>query len=182
MLKKIKLFFYYSVFYNLPHSRFISFMGSLRVWYFAKVLKVAKWHKKSKVEPKVYISNAKFFSMGENCRINEHAFIMGARIGNNVLIAPYVAIMRGQKNFDRLDIPMIDQGGSGYADKVTEEQIVKIEDDVWIGRNAIIMEGITLGKGSIVGAGAVVTKSVPDYAIVGGVPAKVIKYRKESNS
>lgn len=178
MLKKIKLFFYYSIFYNLPHSRFIGFMSSLRVWYLAKVLKVAKWHKKSKVEPKVYISNAKFFSMGKNCRINEHVFIMGARIGNNVLIAPYVAIMRGQKIFDRVDIPMIEQGGTGYSDVAKEENIVKVEDDVWIGRNAIIMEGLTIGKGAIVGAGAVVTKDVPPYAIVGGVPAKIIKYRK----
>ncbi len=178
MIKKVKLTFYYLVLYNLPHSRFISIIGKIRVWYFAKVLKVAKWDNRSKIEPKVYISNAKFFKMGSNCRINENVFIMGAYIGNNVLIAPYVSIMRGQKNFDRTDIPMIDQGGTGYSDVVSEENIVRIEDDVWIGRNAIIMENITIGTGAIVGAGAVVTKSVPPYAIVGGVPAKILKYRK----
>lgn len=178
MFRKIKLVFYYIVLYNLPHSRFIGFTGTLRAWYFARVLKVAKWHKKSKIETKVYISNAKFFTMGENCRINENVFIMGAQIGNNVLIAPNVAIMRGQKNFERTDIPMIDQGGTGHSNVVQKNQIVKVEDDVWIGRNAIIMDGVTIGKGAIVGAGAVVTKSVPNYAIVGGVPAKLIKYRK----
>ncbi len=53
-----------------------------------------------------------------------------------------------------------------------------IEDDVWIGRNAIIMPGVRIGKGSIVGAGAVVTKNVEPYSIVGGVPAKLIRKRK----
>jgi maltose O-acetyltransferase len=103
---------------------------------------------------------------------------MGAFIGNDVLIAPNVAIMRGQKIFSRTDIPMIEQGGSGEASVVKPSQIARIQDDVWIGRNAIIMEGLEIGKGAIIGAGAVVTKSVPPYAIVGGVPAKIIKFRK----
>lgn len=179
MIRKLKLFFYYTVLYNLPHSRFVGFTGRLRVWYLSRIMKVVKWDKRSKIEPKVYISNAKFFSMGRNCRINENVFIMGAYIGDNVLIAPNVAIMRGQKNFERIDIPMIEQGGTGFVGAVKEEQIVKIEDDVWIGRNAVIMDGVTIGQGAIVGAGAIVTKSVPRYAIVGGVPAKIIKYRKK---
>ena len=55
---------------------------------------------------------------------------------------------------------------------------VTIGNDVWIGMRSIIMPGVTIGNGAVIGAGAVVTKDVPDYAIVGGVPAKVIKYRK----
>ena len=54
---------------------------------------------------------------------------------------------------------------------------VEIGNDVWIGYGAVIMDGIKIGHGAIVGAGAVVTKDVPPYAIVGGVPAKIIKYR-----
>ena len=54
---------------------------------------------------------------------------------------------------------------------------IEIDSDVWIGENSIILSGVHVGQGAVVGAGAVVTKDVPPYAIVGGVPAKVIKYR-----
>jgi len=54
---------------------------------------------------------------------------------------------------------------------------VTIGNDVWIGTRALIMDGVTVGDGAVIGAGAVVTKDVPPYAIVGGVPAKIIKYR-----
>jgi acetyltransferase-like isoleucine patch superfamily enzyme len=60
-----------------------------------------------------------------------------------------------------------------------EVESVKIGNDVWIGTRAVILDGVTIGDGAIVAAGAVVTKDVPAYAIVGGVPAKVIRYRFE---
>lgn len=63
-------------------------------------------------------------------------------------------------------------------DAISKGDII-IEDDVWIGQRAIIMSGIHIGQGAVIAAGAVVTKDVPPYAIVGGVPAKVIKYRFE---
>lgn len=55
---------------------------------------------------------------------------------------------------------------------------VVIGNDVWIGMRVIIMPGVTIGNGVVIGAGAVVTKDVPDYAVVGGVPARIIKFRK----
>lgn len=71
------------------------------------------------------------------------------------------------------------QAGRTFADKeyFKENRPVNIAHDVWIGANAIIADGITIGTGAIIGAGAVVTKDVAPYAIVGGVPARLIRYR-----
>ena len=62
-------------------------------------------------------------------------------------------------------------------DKFQEERFTLIGSDVWIGANAIIMDGVKVGDGAIVAAGAVVTRDVPPYSVVGGVPAKLIKFR-----
>ena len=91
-------------------------------------------------------------------------------IGNDVMMGPEVVILTYSHKFDRLDIPMNDQGS--YVDPVM------IGNDVWIGTRSIILPGVKIGNGVLIGAGAVVTKDVPDYAIVGGVPAKIIRYRK----
>ena len=170
MLKKLNLAFYYAIFYNLPHSRFLSFTSTWRVWYVSKVLQLMPYDKKSKIEYNVYLSNAAGITIGYNCRINENVFIQQATIGNNVLIAPNVAILSVSHNHENLEIPIVDQG-----DTVSNPPI--IEDGVWLGRNVVVMPGIIIGEGAIVGAGAVVTKNVEPYTVVGGVPAKFIKSR-----
>ncbi len=85
-------------------------------------------------------------------------------------MGPDVKIYSRNHKYDRLDIPIQQQGKNHY--KTT------IANDVWIGANVIITAGCTIGNHVIIAAGAVVTKDVPDYAIVGGVPAKVLNYRK----
>lgn len=110
-------------------------------------------------------------SIGSNSGIGSYCELRGkVIIGNNVLMASEVVIYTVSHQFmDRKKL-IIEQG-------VTNEAPVVIEDDVWIGRRVMIMPGVTIHKGAVIGAGAVVTKDVPAYALVGGVPAKVIKYR-----
>ena len=107
--------------------------------------------------------------IGVNCSVHGPL-----RIGENVMMGPDVTILTHTHIIDRIDIPMSKQGS------IVKE--VTIGNDVWIGMRSIIMPGVKIGNGAVIGAGAVVTKDVPDYAIVGGVPAKIIKFRKNENT
>ena len=96
-------------------------------------------------------------------------------IGNKVFFGPEVTIRGGNHNTTYVGKFMFDIKDT---DKKPEDDLrVVIEDDVWIGTRAIILHGVTIGRGAIVGAGAVVTCSVPPYSIITGVPAKVFKFR-----
>ncbi len=94
-------------------------------------------------------------------------------MGNGVRIASHVSIVGFNHGFDDLDTPI-------YRQPLTSKGI-EIEDDVWIGANAAILDGVCIGKGSIIAAGAVVTQDIPAYSIAGGVPARVLKSRKPAN-
>ncbi len=96
-------------------------------------------------------------------------------IGKDVMMGPDVVIHTRNHAFISTDIPMRKQG-------FMEENPVFIGDDVWIGERVIILPGVHVGKGAILGAGAVVTKDVPEYAVMGGNPAKVLKYRNTALS
>lgn len=169
-MKKIKLIFYYFLIKKLPHSRLSGISNRIRCWYMSRVLNILEKNKENYFEPNVYIGSGANVKIGQHSHINENVFIQGAKIGSFAMIAPNVAILTQGHEYKNLDIPMIKQGE-------TKELIPIIEDDVWIGRNAIIMPGVKIGKGSIVGAGAVVTKDISPFSIVGGVPAKLIKKR-----
>ncbi|MBC8312926.1 MAG: acyltransferase [Candidatus Cloacimonetes bacterium] len=121
-------------------------------------------------KPTIY--NPQNLSIGHNVAINDNFWVNAigkVEIGNNVLIGPSVIIHSANHNYARVDIPIREQGH-------TIEKVI-IEDDVWIGARAIILPGVTIGKGAIIAAGAVVNKDVGSYTIVGGVPAKIIKRR-----
>jgi len=94
------------------------------------------------------------------------------KIGNYVLIAPNVVIQGTSHNPKYTGKPILLSGDS------ENKKSVYIEDDVWIGANAVINPGVKIGHGSIIGAGSVVTRDVEPYSIVGGVPARLIKKRK----
>lgn len=100
------------------------------------------------------------------------------KIGNYCSIAPDVTfILRSDHDYHHIStFPFRVMCMGESAEAITKGDII-VEDDVWIGYRAIIMSGVHIGQGAVIAAGAVVTKDVPPYAIVGGVPAEVIKYR-----
>ena len=95
-------------------------------------------------------------------------------IGNDVMMGPDVLILTQNHEISRTDIPMRKQGYS-------ESRPVIIEDDVWIGARAVILPGVTIGKGCLIGAAAVVTKSVPPYSVFVGNPGRVVRSRLAQN-
>ncbi len=100
-------------------------------------------------------------------------------IGRKVLFGPRPTIITGDHRIDLVGKYITDVT---VADKTVDgvnpfDQPVVIEDDVWCGANVTILKGVTIGRGSVVAAGAVVTKSFPPYSIIGGVPARLLRMR-----
>jgi acetyltransferase-like isoleucine patch superfamily enzyme len=117
-----------------------------------------------KIMTPVYIDRANKISIGNDVFINHHLTTValgGIKIGNHVQIAPNVTLLTA--NHDQNNLQIL------HCKPIT------IKDYAWIGAGSQILPGVTIGKGAIVAAGAVVTKDVPNYAVVAGVPAKVIK-------
>jgi acetyltransferase-like isoleucine patch superfamily enzyme len=172
MLYKIALSIYYLFIIKIPNSRNLKLFNKFRVWYVSKILKLINNPEGCVFEQGVYISAGKErVVIGKHTHINENTFIQAATIGDYVMIGPNVSLLSNSHNHNRLDIPMEMQG-------MTENMPVIIENDVWIGRNVVVLPGITIHQGSIVAAGAIVTKNVQSYSIVGGVPARFIKMRR----
>jgi len=114
--------------------------------------------------------------IGERTIIGIGNVIIGpVEIGNNVMFAQNIVVSGLNHGYEDVTIPPSEQ-------KVTTKQII-ISDDVWIGANSVITAGVTIGKHSVVGGGSVVTKNVPDYTVVAGNPARIIKqYNFESKT
>lgn len=106
--------------------------------------------------------------IGDHTRIGLHNTIIGpVEIGNHVNLAQGITVTALNHNFSDTSKRIDEQGVSTNP--------VTIEDDVWVGANAVILPGVTIGEHCVVAAGAVVTKDVPPHSLVAGVPAKVIK-------
>ncbi len=111
--------------------------------------------------------------IGEKCSINPYTIIYGhgngTIIGNNVLIAGHCMIIPNNHVFDDKTKPINTQGGVSKG--------IIIEDDVWLGHGCSVLDGIKIGKGSIIGSGSVVNKDIPPFSIAAGVPVKIISTR-----
>ncbi len=172
--KYIFLFLYYTIGIRLPKSQSPFNLGS------NSFRRICAKHIFKFVGKNVTIEKGAFFGKGEGIEIYEgggigiNASIQGPLvIGKNVMMGPDVIVYTRGHKFDRLDIPMNRQGE-------TRPLKVIIGDDVWIGARVVILPGVRIGRGVIIGAGAVVTKNIPDYSVVAGVPAKIIKNRKSN--
>lgn len=118
-------------------------------------------------------------NIGNNVFIGHNArfwcTLSSITIGDHVIFAPNVSIIAGNHSCHIVGKWITDYKTS---DKIKEDDLpVVIESDVWVGTNVTILNGVKVGRGAIIAAGAVVVKDVPAYAIVGGVPAKILGYR-----
>lgn len=113
-------------------------------------------------------------TLGDNVHLGPKTEIDGTgdvEIGNGVIFGPEVCVYTRNHNFNSDDLSALPFDNKFLVGKVI------IKDYVWIGRRVVILPGVTIGKHAIIGAGAVVSKDIPDYAIAVGNPAKIIKYR-----
>ncbi len=150
----------------MPGARIGQF---IRVWLARRVFK--KCGHNVRVHAGADFGTGAGIELGHNSAIAKNCWIANDTIiGNNVMMAPNVTILSASHEFSDTTRPMIEQGSR------TRRPVV-IGNDVWIGTRVIILPGVHVGDHSILGAGSVVTKDVPDYAVVGGNPARIIKSR-----
>ena len=125
--------------------------------------------KKSVIESYCCINNAVGdVTIGDYTRIGIHCTVIGpVCIGSHVNLAQGITVTALNHNFEDTSMRIDEQG-------ISTKPVI-ISDDVWIGANAVILPGVTIGRHSVVAAGAVVTKDVPDNSLVAGIPAKVIR-------
>lgn len=142
-----------------------------------------------------WLTDGAYLEIGNNCVIQDYSFFQLTKPNPKVIIGDNVVIGRnnvitakslikiGSNTIIGSYVQIIDHGHGFSKNKVIREQDAIIDDvtigqDVWIGSGAKILKGVHVGDGAAIGANAVVTDDVPPYAIVGGVPAKIIKYRE----
>jgi len=170
-LKLMRTLAYYGIASHLPasSSRYTRWCRLVRRWLCTPLFRSAG--KNINIEKGAIFGTGGNVSIGDNSGIGVNCKLQGdITIGKNVMMGPEVVFITTSHDHSRVDVPMIEQGFS-------LERPIVISDDVWIGTRCTVLPGVTIGKGVIVGAASVVTKSVPDYVIVAGNPARVIKNR-----
>jgi acetyltransferase-like isoleucine patch superfamily enzyme len=139
--------------------------------------RLIKMGKSPSISPDAIFSNPERISFGDNIHIGSRSHIWAGpsvgriTIGDDVLIGPDVMITAASYRFD---------DGSPVTSQVMDEGDINIGNDVWLGAKVVVLPGVTIGVGAIVGASAVVTKNIPDFAIAVGIPARVVGQRKRA--
>lgn len=171
IIKIIALLLYYSIAKHLPNYSFPGgkFYNWFRIFCLRRFIKVGH---SCRIMRNVYMGNGNNVEIGNNCRINEGIRLDNVKIGDHVMIARESILLGKMHNYKELDVPMEQQGSE-------ESERIIIENDVWLGLRVLVMPGVNIKKGSIIGAGAVLTKDTEENGIYGGVPAKLIRKRNE---
>lgn len=175
MLKKLKhyilLFIYYGLAQRLPMQPFPGY--KIYYWFRYLLVKriVASCGEGVIVKTRSYFGEGERLVIGDRSQLGCNSRLNGTiKIGSDVIMAPDVVLMATSHKISDVEIPMNLQGEE-------EERPIEIGDDVWIGTRVIVLPGVTIGSHSIIGAGSVVTKSFPEFSVIAGVPAKVIRMR-----
>ena len=170
--RRLGALLYYMIAKHLPVSYSSVRIGQTALRRFCGRLMLESCGKKVNIEKNAVFS-AKV-SLGSRSGIGINARINGrCVIGNDVMMGTDCVIITRSHRHDRTDIPMMDQG-------FEEERPVFVGNDVWLGDRVIILPGVHIGDGCIIGAGSVVTRDIPPYSVAAGIPAKVIKDRKNA--
>lgn len=167
------LILYYCIAYWMPTS-YSLFCGRIFKWLRYQCCRrlFKECGKNVNVERKAFFGSGSRIIIGDNSGLGINSRIPnGSIIGKDVMMGPNCYVHTINHKYDRLDIPMNQQGA-------TEPLPVTIGDDVWIGQNVTIMRGRSIATGSIIAANCVLTKDFPPYSIVGGNPSRLIKSRK----
>lgn len=173
LLKEGYWFLYYAFAYHLPGHK-VPFWGKFSS------------HLRSYLLRKVFSDSHHFINVGRHAYFGHNRVKVGQRsgfgdyfhlqnasltMGDYVMIGAHVTILGGGHRYEKKDVPIAQQGNLPKTHLI-------IGNDVWIGNHVIILAHVShIGNGAVIGAGAVVTKDVPDYAVMAGNPARIIKYR-----
>lgn len=169
--RKIGALLYYSVAKHLPPSYSGIKVGQTGLRRLCGKLMLSHCGKQVNIEHNAYFSPK--VSLGDYSGIGVNAKIHGkCTIGDHVMMGEDCTIITRNHKFDKTDVLMMEQG-------FEEERPVFIGSDVWIGDRVTILPGVHIGDGCVIGAGAVVTRDIPPHSIAAGVPAKVIRSRKD---
>lgn len=173
MLRKFFLILYYGLAYHLPDS-YLPVIGrasnALRVFCCHRIFR--KCGKIITVNRHAYFGNGTAVEIGDYSGIGANTHLPNnIIIGDNVMMAPEVLVFKDNHKYSDLNIPMGRQG-------TVPAPPVVLGNDLWIGQRVIITPGRHIADGTVIAAGAVVTKDFPPYSLIGGNPAKVIKSRK----
>lgn len=170
MLRYVYFFLYIAIFRFTPETYrpYALFFPAIRRWLVGRFADECGENVKVKYNADI----SPHIRIGNNAELGQRCVIYGGvSIGDDVLMGPGVRLITRNHSVGDVGRPIREQGDV-FAPII-------IEDDVWLGANVVVLPGVTIGAHSVIGAGSVVTKSCAPYSIMGGVPAKFIKSRKE---